>query len=188
MCIRDSSLSASIAMQRSITDSQPRHPRSSHWRAGCSESEHVRFGRGSSGRVQLRWHLARRPTSLIGNFTPAGRQWRPVGQPVETNTHDFPDEELGKAVPYGVYDVAGDTGWVSVGGSSDTAEFAVSTIRWSPPTREDRTVPEHGDTRTPSLSTDRPRRDDGSALSQSAQRRAPRRWKRYRSNSRKFDG
>jgi len=66
---------------------------------------------------------------LIGNFTPAGRQWRPVGQPVETNTHDFPDEELGKAVPYGVYDVAGDTGWVSVGGSSDTAEFAVSTIR-----------------------------------------------------------
>ena len=48
---------------------------------------------------------------------------------METNTHDFPDEELGKAVPYGVYDVAGDTGWVSVGGSSDTAEFAVSTIR-----------------------------------------------------------
>jgi hypothetical protein len=66
---------------------------------------------------------------LIGNFAPAGRQWRPAGQPVETNTHDFPDEELGKAVPYGVYDVAGDTGWVSVGGSSDTAEFAVATIR-----------------------------------------------------------
>jgi len=66
---------------------------------------------------------------LIGNFAPAGRQWRPAGHPVETNTHDFPDEELGKAIPYGVYDVAGDTGWVSVGGSSDTAEFAVSTIR-----------------------------------------------------------
>ncbi len=68
---------------------------------------------------------------LIGNFAPAGRQWRPAGQPVETNTHDFPDEELGKAVPYGVYDVVANTGWVSVGGSSDTAEFAVSTIhRW----------------------------------------------------------
>jgi transposase len=68
---------------------------------------------------------------LIGNFAPGGRQWRPAGQPVETNTHDFPDEELGKAVPYGVYDVADNTGWVSVGGSSDTAEFAVSTIhRW----------------------------------------------------------
>lgn len=53
---------------------------------------------------------------LIGNFAPAGRQWRPAGQPVETNTHDFPDEELGKAVPYGVYDVADNTGWVSVGG------------------------------------------------------------------------
>ncbi|MCA1681855.1 MAG: ISAzo13 family transposase [Actinobacteria bacterium] len=66
---------------------------------------------------------------LIGNFAPAGRQWRPAGQPVETNTHDFPDEELGKAVPYGVYDVADNTGWVSVGASSDTAEFAVSTIR-----------------------------------------------------------
>jgi len=66
---------------------------------------------------------------LIGNFATAGRQWRPAGQPVETNTHDFPDPELGKAVPYGVYDVAGDTGWVSVGGSADTAEFAVSTIR-----------------------------------------------------------
>ena len=66
---------------------------------------------------------------LIGNFAPAGRGWRPVGEPVETNTHDFPDEELGNAVPYGVYDVAGNAGWVSVGGSSDTAEFAVSTIR-----------------------------------------------------------
>ena len=66
---------------------------------------------------------------LIGNFATAGRGWRPAGQPVETNTHDFPDPELGKAVPYGVYDVAGDTGWVSVGGSADTAEFAVATIR-----------------------------------------------------------
>lgn len=66
---------------------------------------------------------------LLGNFATAGRQWRPTGQPVETNTHDFPDPELGKAVPYGVYDVTGDTGWVSVGGSADTAEFAVSTIR-----------------------------------------------------------
>jgi len=66
---------------------------------------------------------------LIGNFAPAGRQWRPAGQPVETDTHDFPDPELGKAVPYGVYDVAANAGWVSVGGSSDTAEFAVSAIR-----------------------------------------------------------
>src|SRR5262249_55175361 len=66
---------------------------------------------------------------LIGNFATAGRRWRPAGRPVETNTHDFPDPELGKAVPYGGDVVAGDTGWVSVGGGADTAEFAVSTIR-----------------------------------------------------------
>jgi Rhodopirellula transposase DDE domain len=66
---------------------------------------------------------------LIGNFATSGKQWRPAGQPVVVNTHDFPDPDLGKAVPYGVYDLAEDAGWVSVGGSADTAEFAVSTIR-----------------------------------------------------------
>lgn len=48
---------------------------------------------------------------------------------METNTHDFPDPELDKAIPYGVYDVAEDTGWVSAEGSADTVEFAVATIR-----------------------------------------------------------
>jgi len=57
------------------------------------------------------------------------REWQPVGRPVEVNTYDFPDKELGKAVPYGVYDVAANAGWVSVGRSADTAEFAVQTIR-----------------------------------------------------------
>jgi hypothetical protein len=52
-----------------------------------------------------------------------------VGRPVEVNTYDFPDKELGKAVPHGVYDVAANAGWVSVGRSADTAEFAVQTIR-----------------------------------------------------------
>lgn len=66
---------------------------------------------------------------LIGNFATSGKQWRPVGRPVVANTHDFPDPQLGKAVPYGVYDLAENTGWVSVGASADTAEFAVSTIR-----------------------------------------------------------
>jgi hypothetical protein len=65
----------------------------------------------------------------VGNFAPPGRQWRPRGEPIETKSHDFPDKELGKAIPYGVYDVADNSGWVSVGGSADTAEFAVSTIR-----------------------------------------------------------
>jgi len=65
----------------------------------------------------------------VGNFAPQGRQWRPRGEPVEARSHDFPDKELGKAVPYGVYDIAGNTGWVSVGEGADTAEFAVATIR-----------------------------------------------------------
>ena len=66
---------------------------------------------------------------LLGDFSPGGREWRPAGQPMEVNTYDFPDKELGKAVPYGVYDVAGNAGWVSVGRSADTAEFAVQSIR-----------------------------------------------------------
>jgi Rhodopirellula transposase DDE domain len=66
---------------------------------------------------------------LLGDFSPGGREWRPAGQPLEVNTYDFPDEQLGKAVPYGVYDLAENAGWVSVGRSADTAEFAVQTIR-----------------------------------------------------------
>jgi transposase len=66
---------------------------------------------------------------LVGEFSNAGRQWRPVGDPVATRTHDFPDDSLGKAVPYGVYDLAADTGWVNVGTDHDTAAFAVESIR-----------------------------------------------------------
>jgi hypothetical protein len=66
---------------------------------------------------------------LLGDFSPGGREWQPSGEPVEVNTYDFPDKELGKAVPYGVYDLAENAGWVNVGRSADTAEFAVQTIR-----------------------------------------------------------
>jgi hypothetical protein len=66
---------------------------------------------------------------LLGDFSPGGQEWRPVGQPLEVNTHDFPDQQLGKAVPYGVYDLVDNAGWVSVGCSADTAEFAVQSIR-----------------------------------------------------------
>jgi hypothetical protein len=66
---------------------------------------------------------------LIGHFKNGGREWEPKGQPVEVNTHDFADKELGKVVPYGVYDLTYNQGWVSVGINHDTAEFAVSTIR-----------------------------------------------------------
>jgi hypothetical protein len=69
---------------------------------------------------------------LIGEYANKGRSWRPVGDPRRVDVHDFPGEH-GKAVPYGVYDLAADTGWVSVGSDGDTAAFAVETIRrwWS---------------------------------------------------------
>jgi hypothetical protein len=66
---------------------------------------------------------------LVGNFKNAGREWRPQGEPEEVKVHDFADKELGKAAPYGVYDLAHDIGWVNLGISHDTAAFAVESIR-----------------------------------------------------------
>jgi transposase len=66
---------------------------------------------------------------LVGQFANAGQEWRPKGQPVATRTHDFPGDSAGKAVPYGVYDITGNTGWVSAGTDHDTAAFAVESIR-----------------------------------------------------------
>jgi hypothetical protein len=65
---------------------------------------------------------------LVGNYKNAGRELAPSGEPILVNTHDFPDRELGKAIPYGIYDVGRDEGWVSVGISADTASFAVAAI------------------------------------------------------------
>jgi hypothetical protein len=66
---------------------------------------------------------------LIGDFKNAGREWRPRGKPEEVRVHDFLDKHLGKAIPYGVYDMVNNQGWVSVGIDHDTAEFAVNSIR-----------------------------------------------------------
>ncbi len=66
---------------------------------------------------------------LVGNFRNGGTDYRPAGQPRRVNTHDFMDRDLGKVVPYGVYDIADNSGWVSVGIDHDTAEFAVNAIR-----------------------------------------------------------
>ena len=59
----------------------------------------------------------------------AGRQWQPQGNPEKAGTHDFPDPEMPKAIPYGVYDIGSNEGWVSVGDDHDTAAFAVNAIR-----------------------------------------------------------
>jgi transposase len=66
---------------------------------------------------------------LIGDFKNSGREWQKKGEPVEVRMHDFADPELGKGIPYGVYDLGRNEGWVSVGITHDTAEFAVETIR-----------------------------------------------------------
>jgi len=66
---------------------------------------------------------------LVGDFKNAGREWRPKGKPEDVRVHDFPIKELGRAVPYGIYDLAANDGWVSVGIDHDTAAFAVQTIR-----------------------------------------------------------
>ncbi|MHB8329131.1 MAG: ISAzo13 family transposase [Acidimicrobiales bacterium] len=86
---------------------------------------------------------------LVGEFSNGGREFHPIGEPTRTKTHDFVDKELGRAVPYGVYDVANDEGWVSVGDTADTSAFAVEAIlspatSMGPPFRH-----EHGTTSSP---------------------------------------
>ena len=66
---------------------------------------------------------------LVGNFKNGGREWRPRGRPVEVTVHDFPDPNVKKAIPYGVYDLTRNEGWVSIGIDHDTARFAAASIR-----------------------------------------------------------
>ena len=69
---------------------------------------------------------------LIGRYANGGSDWRPAKDPERVNVHDFADPALGeytKAIPYGIYDIGNDEGWVSVGDVADTAEFAVEAIR-----------------------------------------------------------
>jgi transposase len=66
---------------------------------------------------------------LVGTFKNGGREWQPQGQPEQVNVHDCPDKQVGKAIPYGVYDVGRNAGWVTVGRDHDTATFAVASLR-----------------------------------------------------------
>jgi transposase len=65
---------------------------------------------------------------LVGNYSNHGQEWQPQGEPEKTLIHDFPDQQLGKVIPYGIYDVGRNQGWVSVGIDHDTAEFAIDSI------------------------------------------------------------
>jgi hypothetical protein len=66
---------------------------------------------------------------LVGDFRNGGREWGPIGEPVEVQVHDFPGDAVGVALPYGVYDMGANTGWVNVGTDHDTACFAVESVR-----------------------------------------------------------
>lgn len=66
---------------------------------------------------------------LVGNYKTQGEEWQPQNMPVEVNTHDFMDVQLGKVIPYGVYDITENQGWLTVGIDHDTAQFAVASIR-----------------------------------------------------------
>jgi hypothetical protein len=87
---------------------------------------------------KVKWCLGRRQPvisvdtkkkELVGDFSNNGQEWRPKGDPEKVRVHDFVDKQLGRATPYGIYDVGSNSGWVSVGMDHDTAEFAVETIR-----------------------------------------------------------
>jgi transposase len=81
------------------------------------------------GRGQPAISVDTKKKELVGDFKNSGREWRPQGDPEKVRVYDFPDKKLGKAIPYGVYDLARNAGWVSVGVDHDTAAFAVNTIR-----------------------------------------------------------
>jgi Rhodopirellula transposase DDE domain len=66
---------------------------------------------------------------VLGEYAVAGQEWHRAGQPIRVRAHDFPDKGAQKAVPYGIYDLTADSGWVSVGCDGDTAAFAVATLR-----------------------------------------------------------
>lgn len=85
----------------------------------------VRFGRSGQPAISV----DTKKKELVGDFRNAGRELRPKGQPEEVRVHDFIIPDKGRAVPYGVYDIAANQGWVSVGIGHDTARFAVESIR-----------------------------------------------------------
>jgi hypothetical protein len=92
----------------------------------------------SRARVQAKEHLAAgqpvisvdaKKKEQAGQYARAGREWRPGGDPVQACDHSFPDRESGHAIPYGIYDVGGNTGFVNVGTDGNTAALAVESVR-----------------------------------------------------------
>jgi len=94
-----------------------------------AQFEHIaRRAREFQQRAQPVISVDTKKKELVGDFKNDGREWHPQGQPPAVRVHDFQDDELGKAIPYGVYDLSANAGWVSVGIDHDTPEFAVESI------------------------------------------------------------
>jgi hypothetical protein len=91
---------------------------------GHINAEVVRFQRAGQPAISV----DTKKKELVGDFRNVGREYRPRGRPEEVRVHDFQDKDLGKAIPYGVYDIASNEGWVNVGIDHDTAEFAAHSI------------------------------------------------------------
>ena len=95
-----------------------------------AQFEHINtLVKGFLGRSQPAISVDTKKKELVGDFKNGGREWRPQGRPEKVRVHDFQDQALGKVVPYGVYDIFNNQGWVSVGIDHDTAQFAANSIR-----------------------------------------------------------
>jgi hypothetical protein len=95
-----------------------------------AQFEHINISvRSFHDRGQPAISVDTKKKELVGDFKNAGREWHPRGEPEEVRVHDFIDKTLGRAIPYGVYDILNNQGWVSVGIDHDTAQFAVNSIR-----------------------------------------------------------
>ena len=98
-------------------------------RPQCSVRIHQQSGISISETKPARDLGRHQKEGIVGEYKNPGQEWQPKGEPEKVKVHDFPEKDLGKAIPYGVYDLASNEGWVSVGIDHDTAQFAAATIR-----------------------------------------------------------
>jgi len=116
----------SLQAERKTREGQAAHPDRDGQFRHINRLVHARMSRGGPT-----ISVDTKKKELLGDFANGGREWQPAGRPEEVRTHDFADKTLGKAIPYGVYDILNNRGFVSVGVDHDTAEFAAFAIgRW----------------------------------------------------------
>jgi DDE family transposase len=114
----------SLQSNRKTTEGQSQHPDRN------AQFEHInKMAKAFAKRGQPVISVDTKKKELVGDYKTPGREWRPEGEPEAVQMHDFPDPRVGKAIPYGVYDINRNEGWVNVGVDHDTPDFAVAAIR-----------------------------------------------------------